>query len=116
MGLEASGALTPSQPSTSPNAAALQAQQQQQQQQMASMQQQALRQAAPLAQEQDPFSATNAGQAALIASLAGAPADIGMAQQTIFGTQPQDWFNPQTTSGSSAFGGQGLASSSVGGG
>jgi hypothetical protein len=104
MGLQASGALTPSQPD--PNAA-LAAQSKAQQAQMQSMESQAMRSAAPLAQEQGQGYTSDAGTQALIAQLAGYPGTIPQMQQSIFGT-------PSTTEQQSVFGTQpgqqGLAS------
>jgi hypothetical protein len=108
MGLQASGALTPSQPN--PNAA-LAAQNKAQQQQMQSMEQQATRANAPFEQSQTGGFLTDPAFAAQVADLIGQPGSIGTAQQTIFGTGPnaqQDWFNPQSTAGQ-----QGLASTGL---
>jgi hypothetical protein len=86
MGLQASGALTPS---TSGSAADLAKQTAAQEQQMTQEKQQALRQAAPFAQEQTGGYTADPATSALIASIAGSPADIGLAQQTVFGGAQQ---------------------------
>jgi hypothetical protein len=113
MGLQASGALTPSQPN--PNAA-LAAQNAAQQKQMQSMEQQQSRAAALQNQGTEGAFLANPAFAAQVADLIGQPgANIGSVQQAIYGQQPQDWFTPQSTGQASVFTPQqGLASGNVG--
>lgn len=79
IGLQASGALTPS--TSGSTAAATAAAQEQQKQQEA----QQMRAVAGSAQEQAP-GLSDASMSQLIATLAGSPGDIGLAQQTVFGS------------------------------
>lgn len=97
MGLQMSGALSPSSsPSTAAATDAAAAQKQQEAQNM--------RAVAGNAQQQAP-GLSDASMSQLIAALAGSPGDIGLAQQTVFGSP---------TSGTNVFsgsGGSGLATS-----
>ena len=86
-GLEASGAIGGG--SSGPSAAQLEAAQNQQNQKtMQSQEQQAFRQFAPDAQAQTGGALSSSSLSSLIAELSGAPNDVNLAQQTIFGNAP----------------------------
>ena len=100
IGLQASGALTPSASGAAQQQEQqLQLQQEQQQKQQQQQEQQLFKNFAPNAQAQTGGSLGDASLASMIAELSGAPGDINLAQQTVFGTGP----------------GAGTASSPVGG-
>jgi hypothetical protein len=87
IGLDASGALSPSSgPSAKQEQTLLNKQNQAAQQKQ---EQAAFRGAEPTTQAQTSGSLDNQSMSALIAQLTGAPADMNLAQQTIFGTQPE---------------------------
>ena len=90
MGLQASGAF---QPSTT--AATDKAQQTALAQQKA-QEAQAFKQFAPDVQSTTGGALSNPAFAQMVAELAGQPGDIGLAQQTIFGNQPQPGQQPGT--------------------
>lgn len=83
IGLQASGAF---QPSTSGQTAALEKQTQDQQAAMKAQEAQAFKHFAPDVQSQTGGALSDASFAQTVAELAGQPGDIGLAQQTIFGT------------------------------
>jgi len=87
VGLQLSGALTPS-TSSGPTQQQLQQQQQQQQQALTTQEQAAFKHAAPDAQSQTGGALSDPSFAAMVAELSGSPADVGLAQQTLFGSTP----------------------------
>lgn len=88
-GLEASGAIGGG---GGPSQSQLQQQQlqqqQQQQKQQQTQEQAAFKQFAPDAQAQTGGALSDRAFSALVAELSGAPADINLAQQTVFGASP----------------------------
>jgi len=86
IGLQASGALSPSTSGANNNAQLLATEAQQKQQQ--TQQQEMFKGAAPNAQAQTGGSLSDSSLSAMIAELSGSPGDIGSAQQTIFGSTP----------------------------
>lgn len=85
-GLEASGALSPGGGGPSPQQLQMQNMQQQQKQQQ-QQEQQAFRHFAPDVQSSTDGALDPSSFASMVSKLSGAPADINLAQQTIFGGQ-----------------------------
>lgn len=93
IGLQASGALTPS------TSGATRAANQTAQEQQKAAEAQAFKRFAPDVQENVGGSVSNPAFAQIVAELQGTPGDIGTAQQAIFGTnqgQPGTVFSPTT--------------------
>jgi hypothetical protein len=84
IGLQASGALAPS---TSGQEKALMASEQKQQEALKQQEAQAFKRFAPDVQSATGGALTDRSFAQMVAELAGQPGDIGLAQQTVFGTQ-----------------------------
>jgi hypothetical protein len=110
LGLEASGAIGGgSGPSQADQQKQLQQQQEAQQKQQQQQEQQLFKHFAPDAQAQTGGALADQSFASMVASLTGAPGDINLAQQTLFGNGPAqtDQPLPQTQGG--------LSTTSVGG-
>jgi hypothetical protein len=86
VGLQLSGALTPSTTGAA-NAEEIAANQAQQRQQQTA-EQEAFKSFAPQAQAQTGGSLADPSLSSLIAQLSGSPADVNLAQQTLFGNAP----------------------------
>ena len=86
IGLQASGALSPSTSGQQQQQQLLQQEQQQKQQQQ--QEQQLFKHFAPDAQSQTGGALGDASLSSMIAELSGSPGDMNLAQQTVFGTGP----------------------------
>lgn len=86
IGLQASGALSPSTTGAA-NAQEIAANQAQQKQQQTA-EQEAFKSFAPAAQAQTGGALADPSLSAMIAQLSGSPADVNLAQQTLFGNAP----------------------------